>query len=198
MTDPAPYLTAADLTGSGGVLDNTTDFPEATLTALVAEFEELAERYRGRAYRPREAVVTVAGTTSKTILLNYVDVSAVTAATIDGDAIDEEAVTVWPDGRLVRSAGWGDADSQVVVTITHGADEPPPAVLRACREFVRAKATAARGNLPRDIPRQITTENAGYIPPLPAANWSAGSPTGIKVVDDALNSVPDARIPGVG
>ena len=198
MTDPAPYLTAADLTGSGGVLDNTTDFPEATLTALVAEFEELAERYRGRAYRPRSVVVTVPGTTSNTLLLDYIDVSAVTAATIDGDAIDEEAVTVWPDGRLVRSAGWGTCESQVVVTITHGADEPPPAVLRACREFVRAKATAARGNLPRDVPRQLTGNDAGYIAPIPPANWTGGAPTGIKVVDDALNSVPDARIPGVG
>ena len=191
MTDPAPYLEPDDLRDLP-LLDNTTRFPDALLVSLVARFEALAERYRGRAYRVRTATVVVDGTTGTTLWLDYRDLVAVSDANVNGDTIDETAITVWADGRLVRTAGWGAADQQVSVTFTYGLTEPPECVLSACREFVRRKAIESKGDQPRGPIGDPNVATFGR----PAADWWGRKPTGIPEVDDALNEAED-RPPGV-
>jgi hypothetical protein len=102
-------------------------------------------------------------------------------------------MTVWSEmGILERVSGW---HGPVVVTYTHGFSETPPAVLRACREFVRAKALQYTGNQPRNA--LSYTDDNGYSYRESTADWNAGRPTGLMVVDDALNSLDDYRTPGV-
>lgn len=56
-------------------------------------------------------------------------VSAVTAVTIDGVAVDATTYTAFPHA-LYRAAGWGDFPSLVVVTATYGFAEVPADIVQ--------------------------------------------------------------------
>lgn len=191
------YLTAAEVKDRLPILDKAN--PPADLDTiieeLVAEFEAIAEEYRGVAFEPRTAVETFPTVFTNTVLLSHPMVTAVTAVTVDGTALtsDERGlleVESW--GKVTTPSGWY---GKVVVTYTHGHAEPPPAVLRGCREFVRAKVLEGSGNGPRNaISYQ---DDSGWSYRDSTADWAAGRPTGLRVVDDALNSLPDHRTIGV-
>lgn len=175
-------------------LDNTEKFPDATLEALVSEFEALAEEYRGCSFLSRTGTVTRPGNRTTTLDLPHVDVTALTSITIDGTALSTEQralVAIRSGGRLVRDAGW--YGTNIVVVYTYGITTPP-AILRACREWVRAKATAEAGNLPRNV--AVPVDGSASFPAVSRADWAAGTPTGLPQVDAALNSLPDRRMDG--
>jgi hypothetical protein len=189
------YLTADQLRDARA-LESQERMPDDLLEAFVAEFEALAERYRGVAYEPREATVTLPGACGMSLALPNVLVTEVSAVSTDGTDFtqdDLDAMTVWSEmGILERVDGW---PGPVVVTYTHGFASPPPAVLRACREFVRAKALQYTGNQPRNA--LSYTDDNGFSYRESTADWNAGRPTGLMVVDDALNSLDDYRTPGI-
>lgn len=190
------YLTADELRNVR-LLEDAERFHDDLLDDLVSEFESLAERYRGVAYESREATATLPGARGVSLVLPHSKVTDVSAVSTDGTAFtsdDLDDMTVWEEqGILERVSGWS---GRVVVTYTHGFTEPPPAVLRACREFVRSKALQHTGNQPRNAISY--TDESGFSYRESTADWNAGRPTGLMVVDDALNSLDDYRTPGIG
>lgn len=190
-----PYLTPTDLRGNpvGKVLDRFNRYEDADLEALVAEFEDVVERECGVAFTPREATETVRGTASSFLFLPHAHISAPTDVTVDGVALSEgevDDIEVWgPEGILERSAGW--FGTQIVLTYTHGYTDTPPAVLRACREFVRAKATKGAGNQPRDAAGPAGVDGTSY--PI-----ASSTPTGVREVDRIIATLPHYGIPGIG
>lgn len=188
------YCTHEDVKEAFPVLDGNEAITDDVLEALIAEFEQLAENYRGVAYEPRDAEVTVRGSGQDDLLLPNVLVSDVTAA-IDGTDIAVDTFTVWgAEGTLYRAGGW-DCGQPVALTYTHGHESPPPAILRACMEWVRAKALEQATNAPRNTIGY--SDDAGWSYRESTADWNAGRPTGLLTVDAALNSMPDHRIMGV-
>ena len=185
------YLTV-DQVRESPLLDNVERFPDALIDSLVEEFEGLAERFRGVAYEPREVSVMLPGVVGVSLVLPHRLVSAVSAGSVAGTAFtqdDMNDLTIWPDmGVVERSAGW---DGPVALTYTHGFAEPPAGLLRACREYVRAKALEHTGNQPRNAISY--TDDSGYSYRESTADWAAGRPTGLLVVDAILGQLEDYR-----
>lgn len=168
-------------------------FTDTELDDYIAEFEELVENYRGVAFEPRTATETVdlpdSGATG--IVLDWPQVRSITSVVVDGDTVDDETYRLDSSGRLVPD---GTATvftgTTLTVTYSHGLTEPGPALLRACREYVRATALADRSNVGRDVIRQSAGEmTTQYSTPNPAE----GRPTGFLEVDRLINLQPNYR-----
>lgn len=197
-----PYLTPDDLKGDPSLARLAT-IDDATLAAYIAEFEDVAEDYRGVAFTPRTATETV-WPSGRTWLLTKPRVRSITTVTIGGTVVPS---TAWIfdglTGIIVVHVGtaaklWPVAGLPVptVVTYEHGFDAPPPGLLRACRQYVRAVALRDQQAVERDVVTQ-GFEGGGYTrysTPDPAA----GRPTGFGEVDRLLSMLPDYRCPVVG
>jgi hypothetical protein len=199
----APYLTPAELRAAGGVLVDPQKYPDALLTALVAEFELVAEDYRGVAFTPRTAVETVAVVPGATLLtLSWPRVRSVASVVVDGVTVSSTLYRITDADSVQASTGFtaalGYLPAQAVVTYDHGYDIPtattmPGSVLlRACREYVRICAMADKSTVPREI---IGTSADGVTNRYSTPNKAQGRPTGYLEVDRLLNSLPDHRIP---
>ncbi len=174
---------------------------DVELADLIAEFTDLAEDYLGTAFTPRTAVTeTVHLDEDRWLELRWNNVTSVTSISI---ANGTATVTLTPSSLDLNLAD-GVVDLRGCYTGTattvyaHGlaTASMPKALLRACREYVRACALADQSNVPRDVIYQsydgMTTR---YSTPDPAK----GRPTGFMEVDRLLNSLPQAkRIPGIG
>lgn len=165
------------------------------IAGLIAEYEGLAERARGVAYRHREATFTTQPDRCS-ILLPHLQIVSIDSVSIDGEAWTTEQVeAVTFDGAIgMVDAGswWG---TRATIGYTHGLEAPPPAILRGCREFVRARALAEMANAPRNA--ISWQDESGWSYRTSTADWDAGRYTGLMVVDDAINSATDYRIPGI-
>ena len=175
------------------------------IAELIAEFVELAERYRGVALQATNATETFSNATSYnayvdqwplrtierprlfTVQLGRWPVRSVTSVTVDGDVVTPTRVT---DTGLVYLPRMG---LETVVVYVHGIDTPT-AAKRACAEYVRAVALAERSGTSRDV---IAQSFDGGMTRYSTPNWSAGRPTGFLEVDRLLESLPDYRVPGV-
>jgi len=195
-----PYLTPEALRARWTILDQLTTVTNEDLADLVSEFEDLAERYRGCAFEPRTATWSVTSPSyRRELVLPHQVVTAVTAVTIDGVGLDADALaavdlTQADAGIVTRAAGWGH---RATLTYDHGLAEPPRAVRRGCAEFVRSKAIDMdRPDGPRNA-LSYTDPDSGIVTRDSTASWDDGRPTGLMVVDNALNSVPDRRLPGL-
>lgn len=194
-----PYQTAAEIRAAVPSLASEEKFSDETLEALVAEFEEIAEEYRGVAYESREATATkVIGPGGATALqLAWVKVTAITSVTVTAPAAGGTPTTLTSTaysfdsdlGVLVVPGGL-TAGSKVVVVYTHGEGAPNNTLIRACRQYVRSCALADQSNVPRDVIGQSFEGNyTRYSTP----DKDAGRPTGYLDVDRLLNSLPDHR-----
>lgn len=199
----SPYLTAAQIRAAVPTLSDQGKYPDAVLQDLVAEFEQVAEEYRGVAFTPRTAVETqtiCSGATS--IVLNWPRVRSVASLAVDSTTVSSSTYRVTEAGVLQSSTGFivGGAfpEAQAVITYDHGYDVPTSTVapgsvlLRACREYVRSCAVAGASNVPRDI---IATSADGLTTRYSTPDKKAGRPTGYIEVDRLLNTLPDYRIP---
>lgn len=187
----APYLTPADFRGTGLPLDNATKFPDTMIEDAVAEFEEIAEPYRGVPFTPREAVWSPPSgqwCAPRQFVLPYQKVIAVTA-TLDGDDFTDDLVFDSGPGivTLPSYGAW-------VLTITYGFATPPALVLAACRDYVVLTSLRDRSGTAREA---IATAADGVTYRYSTPDWDAGRPTGYLDVDRRLNSVPDYRVPGI-
>lgn len=191
----SPYLTAADLRAAA-VLDRMDRFSDDLLEGLVSEFEEIVEGVQpgalGAAFTPRTATAKLRGHTGCTLTLPHPLLRSVTSVTIDGRALSAGALAalkLWNDeGVIERSSGW--CGTQIVVVYAHGADAPSAGLLRACREFVRARATRTAGNAPRDAAGPAGVDGTTY----PTAKTV---PTGVKAADDIIAGLRSYRVPGI-
>jgi len=199
----APYLTPAQIRAAVSTLADSAKYPDTALSDLVAEFEQVAEEYRGVAFTPRTAVETqTVCPGAASVTLNWPRVRSITSVVVDGTTVSSSTYRVTEAGILQSSAGFyaGGAfpEASAVVTYDHGYDVPTSTVapgsvlLRACREYVRVCAVADRSNVPRDI---IATTSDGMSTRYSTPDKKAGRPTGYLEVDRLLNTLPDYRIP---
>lgn len=199
----APYMTAAALRAALDVLADQARFPDTLLEGYVAEFEQIAEECRGVAFTPRTASEThTIRLGASTIVLNRPRVRSITSVVVDGTTADSATYKVTEAGVVQSSTGFVIASafptSEAVVTFDHGYDvptttsNPGAALLRACKEYVRAVALTDRSNVGRDVIRQSAGDmTVQYSTP----DASKGRPTGFLEVDRLLTSLPDYRIP---
>lgn len=190
------YYTAATLRAAVAALGDSARYPDQVLTDLIAEFEEIAEDYRGVAYEPRTAVEThTTPLTVASIRLRHIRVRSITSITVDGTTVDSGSYTYTDFGTVESRVGFRAsglfAVGTAVVMYSHGYDSPPQRVLRACREYVRSCAAAGNSNVPRDI---IATSADGMTTRYSTPDKRAGRPTGYIDVDRLLNSMPDERM----
>lgn len=191
----AAFLTAAQLRAAVPALANRSTITDDQIDGYVAEFTEIAERYRGTSFSAATATETVRlpdDWSMRWLVLDHADAIEVTAASIDGTDLD--VATLGLDGgvgRLYNPDGW---HGLVTVTYSYGGTASP-LLLRACREYVRSVALADASAVPRDV---IAQTMEGTYTRFSTADWDAGRPTGYLEVDRLLNSLPDQRIPGIG
>lgn len=185
-----PYLSPEQVKARGG-----SAFPDAddgTIADLVAEFEEIAERYRGVAYVPREATETFHSCHSA-LLLSHTFIRSVESLTADGTEIDVATLVIdAPTGYITPATS---LQSPIVITYEHGLDSPPKTILRACAGYVASVLRSERSSQSRDV---IAQSFDGGITRYATPNWDEGRPTGWLEWDRLLNSMPDYRGVGVG
>jgi len=190
-----PYYSVDTLRNLVSVLPDAGRHSDELIAELIAEYEDIAERARGVAYRHREATFTTRPDRCS-ILLPHLQIVSIDSVSIDGEAWTTEQVeAITFDGSLgmVDAGGWWG--SRATIGYTHGLDAPPPAILRGCREFARARALAEKANAPRNA--ISWQDDSGWSYRTSTADWAAGRYTGIMAVDDAINSVTDYRVPGL-
>lgn len=186
------YQTAAELRAAVPVLDKTSTVSDDLLEELVVEFTAAVEHDHGVTYESVEITETHPGCRGVVLELRNRLVTDVDAISIDGVALSAGAladVVIRAErGALERSGGWiGD---EITVTYTHGPAAVPAAVVRACREFVRARATKTAGNAPRDAAGPAGVDGTVY----PTA---ATKPTGVRTADQILAAMRSYRMSGV-
>lgn len=188
-----PYVTAAEIRAAVSGLADETMFPDPTLERFVERFEQLAESYRGVAFTPRTATDEILASRGP-LLLSCPRVTEVTAISYDtGTAPEVEDVTIRGGSSLYQAGCWPQG-RWVTVTYLHGYLSPPPAVVDACIEFVRAEALQQKGSQPRNTVGVRDDMGWSYES---TADPAKGRPTKWLVVNDALNSIPDERLPGI-
>ncbi len=159
-------------------------------------FEAIAEEARGTAYVRRLAVETHRGRSS--VLVHRAHPDTVRSVTIAGTAQDASEFTIGHEGLLLQNGARcvvAEADT-VVVAYEHGYTVPPPAIVQACREYVRAKILADTSDQGRNV-ISFTNLATGEQYRYGTADWSAGRFTGMESVDALIRSVPDERFPSV-
>ena len=156
------------------------------------------ERALGEAFRRREATERTIATRSGSVRLDHAVDPVVTAATVNEVALTTdqvEALRQAGPGPVITGGPWVPGD-ELVLTVTHGHEEPPAGGVRICGEFVRAKALATVGNLPRNTISYQDAES-GTTFRESTAHWAAGRYTGLRVVDDWINAQRTRRWPGM-
>lgn len=194
-----PYYTASALRTAVPDLVDTTDYPDADLTALIAEYESKLERYRGVAYTTRAAVSeshTLNG--ARAIITRWQFVRSVTSiAVVARDGTSTSLVsTDWeingPPGIVDLG---GTYTGVATIVYSHYLTSTPEAdVLRGCREFVRATSLRAKSGVSRDVLRQ---GYEGQNPTFVVVDWANGVPTPWTTVNDIWNALTDYRRPGI-
>lgn len=114
-----PYVTATQLRAAWSVLNDTTEFSAATLEDLVAEFETIADDYRGVTF----GAVTVAETHhivgyDSVLRLTRPQVRSVTSLVVEGVTIASDAYEIDTKAGLIFY-GFTPGDD-VTVTYSHG------------------------------------------------------------------------------
>lgn len=173
----APYITPEQVRSR---LPGTPDDDE--VAELVAEFEQLIEGDRGIAYTPREVTEVHAAHRRGVVVLDWPAVIEVTAVTDASGAWSSERVAA-----VGRSGAVRGVCGEVTVTYRHGMAVPPPAVLRACREFVREKLTRATARGRRAVAETSDDSGTTYT-------YAGGdSLTGVPEVDRIVAGLPSYR-----
>ncbi len=191
------YMTAAAIRAAVPALVDATAFPTATLDALVAEFEPIAENYRGQAYVARTATdILRPSETVVWLWLRWPVVQSITSIAISWPAVTGSTTipaadyTFDADAGAVHYPAGFPAGSIVTVAYTHGATTIPAGLTRATGLYVRSCALADKSVVPRDV---IAQTFEGGLTRFSTPDWDAGRPTGWLEVDRLLNALPDRR-----
>ena len=202
MTDPAPYLTSAEVRARvsvGGPRLDPGKFPDGWVERQVSIFERKLERHTRDAYVERTATVTLTGGNSTTLILPNVNVSDVTV-TVDGTAVTLDEHQPRLALGLVAYSGGFRTGQTVVASYTY---QQPDQTLceiayEACVKWIERVAQMDRSGSTPDVSR-VGFEGGGstvYVQPDP--NADPPRLTGFREVDDLVNILPRYTIPGVG
>lgn len=175
-------------------LDATT-YPDADLDALVSEFEEIAEQYRGVAYVSRTATeIHTSHTVSSVLVLRHPKATAVTSITVNGTALDSTLYRLETETGIVRYDGVFSNYYPATVVYTHGFAAVPERLQRAAARYVAAVLRSEESGTSRDVLSQsFDGGSTRYATP----DAAAGRPTGWLEVDRLLNSLDDYRTLGI-
>lgn len=189
-----PYLTADNLRTTAALADDGK-FSDTDLEGYVAEFEDIAERYRGVAFISRSASESYALDIATDKLILEQKVIAVSTFTIDGTAqVAGTDYNLYKDVGMIVMDGQLAVGVDIVLAYTYGYATTPATITAACREYVRSVALQRSLNKTREV---ISTTVDGMFVRYSTPDWDAGRPTGFMEVDRLLNSAPDHRVPGV-
>jgi hypothetical protein len=205
MTDPTPFYDAATirpLLGSAFTGAGETKYPDDMLDDLIAEFRSLVEFSDfglGVAFSPTETTEVLTARYGP-LIFSYPKVTAVSAVSYtDGLGPDVDAETgvqllnSWSLGLLPEGTAW-PCGRRVSVTYTHGYEEPPAAILRGCRLYVKNEASAEKSSRPAaaaSVDADVSGYGYSFETPGP------GKPTRWPDVNAALRAVPSERVPGM-
>lgn len=182
------YLTPAQVRSRVPALQSATTFPDSELTNLVAEFEEIAEQFRGVAFTPRTHTETFTYPRS-VVMVSRQPLRSITSFTVDGTAGTVANLTIDKATGKIADGGWVGAET-LSVTYSHGLDAPSAVLLRACAEYCRAVAFSDRSGQGRDV---IAQSFDGGMTRYSTPDLAKNRPTGFLEVDRLLCSIRDYR-----
>lgn len=181
-----PYVTATECRAAARRLTTITD--DALIEAVVEEFEELAERYRGVAFTPRVATEVRSPDRYGMIELGQREVTAITSVTVVGGSVVTASAEIIDGPRGLISVGTVE---RVSVVFTYGLTAVPAALRAACIDYVDRVLAASESGTSRDVLSQSFDGGATrYSTP----DWDAGRPTGWLDIDRRLNQLTDRRV----
>lgn len=171
-TDDGHYFTVTELKAFDSA---AADYSDADIATARAWAEQRFENAARCAWVERTFTATLVGDGSPMLGLPHMDVRGVSAASIDGTAIDVAALKVFPYGMVKRSAYW-PADGIVSITYTYGKAEIPEPVK------VAVMMLAGHRLLPQNLRGNATSESTdvGFIR---IAHATPGGKTGLLEVD---------------
>ena len=181
MTDLTAWTTTSAVVAERPHL---TSSDNDAVTALIPQFEALAERYLGTAYIPRTGTYT--GTPYNGILeLPHVNIRSITSVVnLAGAAVTYD--TLWK----ARGALAVSSHEQVVCTYRHGFDAPTARLVSACNRWIERMIVVERTATSRDT---LSQSFEGGTTRYSTPDWNAGRPTGFLQIDADLNSERDHR-----
>lgn len=196
----SPYLTPTEVRSRVARIIDLTDseYPDAEVARVVAEFEEQLEPYRGVAYTPRTQVDEVRATarTEDLLILTWPLATAITSIVVNGATVASTRYSLRADGSsIVDFTGGLVPGYPATVTYTHGHTAPPETVKRACALYVVRVLQQETAGTSRDVLWQnFDGGSTRYSTP----NIDEGRLTGFLEVDRLVNGLPDYRQPTVG
>lgn len=169
-------------------VESLTDYTDAIVDAAIAEFTEIATKYRGCNWEPTEHVEQVQGTLGWTVALGWPLVSDVASVEADGVALDLTQLKINKRAGVLTGITWPSQVLDPVVTYTAGYDEFPPGLVRVAIEYARRTLKAESSGTSRDFRSQaFDGGTTNYVMPGPR------NPTGFLEVDRILNTFEDFR-----
>lgn len=203
------YATIPDLRATPG-LESSSEFPTWRLLESRDEFADIVEDYRGVSYVPRYHLETLKESYAYPygfgrpgrVFLRHVRIRAIRSLSLAGVAITDFTTIAY---TLSGALDWSYSTVSVPVSITgiprdivagyeHGYDNPPDALRRACKQYIRAVLLSESSGVPRDVVYQSMD---GMTTRYSSPDKEAGRPTGFIEVDRLLNSVIDERTPAI-
>lgn len=192
------YASMPSIRQMPGIADDST-YPPQRVREVREEFEAIVDEYRGTSFVPRLRVQTVRHDcwwSLSSFLLDDLHPRVLRSIDVGGDAVADLSVwTFSPYGLLYSEtsgvSGWAVGEA-VTIAYEYGLSEPPPALQRACREYVRAVLLRETSGVDRDV---ISQSFEGMVTRYSTPDASAGRPTGYVEIDRLLNSLPDHRVP---
>lgn len=179
----APYLVPDDIRASNSKLTSPARFPDATLAALIAEYEDIVETYNGVAYVARTTTEVRSIEDDQLVRLRWAEITGVTSVTMTyygaTYALNTSVMMIDPVGGFVDLGGRYTGMASVVYG--HGIPTTPPGILRGCRLYVAACALRDDLGVGRDVITQAGPDGGQtrYVTPDP----DKGRPTGYIEVD---------------
>jgi hypothetical protein len=144
---------------------------------------EYVEHYCRRSFVPQFTIEHHWGAGGSCLPVFHAPVSAVRAATIDGDAIDVADIDILDGVVLHRDDGW-TAGVPVVVEIEHGDPFPPARLVTAMVRAIRRDLLGRGAQSPSDMLWETVDGNTVRYS---TADSTAGRPTGVLDLDAVLN-----------
>ena len=186
----ASYATVQEMRDRYQALADTTRYPDDAVQDALRTAEEIIEDACAVAFVPRTVVSTVLADGTRLLTLPYTRVRQVIDVTVDDATLtssDLDLLVVNAAG-LYRAAGWAE-NTRVVVTYTHGYDQPPGRVKEAV--MLLAKTRLVIGPVDERA-TSMTTEDGGTISLITPG--VRGSITGIPEVDATIEQYGERAV----
>jgi hypothetical protein len=184
------YMTLARLRREPGLSD-VGRFPDWLLMEHRDGMAEYVERYCRQSFVPQFVIESHWGKGGTCLPAFHSPVSAVRAATIDGEAVDVADIDIIAGTVLHLDAGW-TAGKPIVVEVEHGDPFPPAKIVTAMVRAVRRDLLGRGAQAPSDMLWETVDGNTvRYSTP----DYDAGRPTGVLELDAVLNGY--RAIPGI-